>query len=384
VSALTAVRTDAVSAPRLAVDLGAVAANVRTFAGAVDGSIMAVVKADGFGHGAVPIARTALANGATSLGVATIDEATGLRLAGIEAPVLSWLNPAGADFAAAVRNEIELAVPSMEHLRSVAAGARRAGRPARVHLHVDTGMGRDGASREEWFRLARLARRLELRRELEVVAVMSHLPCADQPGHPSTAAGREAFLEAVAIARGAGLRPRTLHLAATAAALGAADTHFDLCRIGAGLYGIGAGLRPALRLTAPVTGVRDVAAGTAVGYGHAWVADRPTRLALVPLGYGDGVPRVAGPRAEVLIHGRRRRIAGAISMDQLVVDVGDLPVRIGDEVTLFGPGGGGPGGGGGGGGEPTIADWSAWSLTIPHEIMTGLGARIPRSYGGSA
>lgn len=372
-SALTAVRAESVPAPRLTVDLDAVAANVRTFAGAVDGAIMAVVKADGFGHGAVPIARTALAHGATSLGVATLAEAAQLRLAGIDAPILSWLNPAGAEYAGAVRQNIQLAVPSLEHLHSVALGARRVGRRARVHLHVDTGMSRDGASRDEWFGLARLARRLELRGEIEVVAVMSHLPCADQPGHPSTSAGREAFVDAATVVRSAGLRPRTLHLAATAAALGSPETHFDLCRIGAGLYGIGAGLRPTLTLSAPVTGVRDIRAGTGVGYGHTWVAERPTRLALVPLGYGDGVPRVAASRAEVLVHGRRRRIVGAISMDQLVVDVGELPVRIGDQVTLFGSGGKG---------EPTIADWSAWSLTIPHEIMTGLGARVSRIYGG--
>jgi alanine racemase len=359
------------SAPRLSVDLGAVAANVRTFTETVDGSIMAVVKADGFGHGAVPIARTALEHGATSLGVATIAEALHLRLAGIQAPVLSWLNPAGADYESAVRQRIQLAAPSLEHLRSIAAVARRAGRPAAVHLHVDTGMARDGAPPDEWFALARLARRLELRGELGVIGMMSHLPCADQPRHPSTTAGRAAFLEAVAVARGAGLRPRTLHLAATAAALGAPETHFDLCRIGAGLYGIGSGLRPALTLSAPVTGVRDVPTGTGVGYGHTWFSDGPTRLALLPLGYADGVPRVAGPRAEVLVHGRRRRIAGAVSMDQLVVDVGELPVRLGDRVTLFGPGDDG---------EPTIGDWSEWSLTIPHEIMTGLGARLSRNY----
>jgi alanine racemase len=273
-----------------------------------------------------------------------------------------------------VRQDIELAVPSLEHLRSIATGALRAGRRARVHLHVDTGMSRDGATRDEWFQLARLARRLELGGAIEVVGVMSHLPCADQPQHPSTAAGREAFLDAVTVVRGAGLRPRTLHLAATAAAQNAPETHFDLCRIGAGLYGIGAGLRPTLTLSAPVTGVRDVRVGTGVGYGHTWVSDRPTRLALVPLGYGDGVPRVAGPKAEVLVGGRRCRIAGAISMDQLVVDVGDLPVDLGDEVTLFGSGAHG---------EPTIADWSEWSLTIPHEIMTGLGTRLARTYGGA-
>jgi alanine racemase len=369
-----ATRSTRSAAPQLTIDLDAIASNVRTMSRIVPGELMAVVKADGFGHGAATVARTALGNGATSLGVATIDEALALRREGFTAPILSWLNPVDADFEAAVRSGVDVTAPSLQHLASIASAARRAGRAARVHVQVDTGMARDGAARTEWFALSAASRTAELRGQVRVVGVMGHLPCAEMPGHPSTAAGRRQFLDAVDVVRGAGLRPTTLHLAATAAALGAPETHFDLCRIGAGLYGIGEGLRPALTLTAPIVMVREVAAGTRVGYGHTWVAERATRLALVPLGYGDGLPRVSGASAEVWVQGARRPLAGTISMDQLVVDVGDLPVVPGDTVTIFGPGDSG---------EPTVAEWSAWSQTVPHEIMTGLGARITRTHGGA-
>lgn len=371
-SALTAAEHPGVPGPLLTVDLSAIAANVRAI-DRIAGSVMAVVKADGFGHGAADVARVALANGATGLGVATIAEALKLREAGLAAPVLSWLNPVGADFGAAVRQRIEIAVPSLAHLRAVTAAAARVRVAARVHLHVDTGMSRDGSPLAEWDELTVAARAAEQVGLVDVVGVMGHLPCADQPGHPSTALGRDIFLFAVRAARGAGLRPRVRHLAATAAALNAPETQFDLCRIGAGLYGIGEGLRPALTLRVPVVGVRDARAGTPVGYGHTWMTPTATRLALIPLGHADGLPRLASTTAEVLVHGRRRRVAGLISMDQFVVDVGDLPVQPGDEVTVFGPGDSG---------EPTIAEWSSWSQTLPHEIMTGLGNRIARARVG--
>ena len=373
-SALTAVgHPVALVAPLLTVDLSAMAANVRAIDSRITGSVMAVVKANGFGHGAVEVARVALANGATRLGVATIAEALALREAGLAAPVLSWLNPLDADFDAAVRRRVELAVSGLAHLRAVMSAAARVRVPARVHLHVDTGMSRDGSPLRDWEELTAAARVAEQLGLVDVVGVMGHLPCADQPGHPSTALGRDVFLFAVRVARRAGLRPRVRHLAATAAALGAPETQFDACRIGAGLYGIGAGLRPALTLRAPVVSVREARAGTPVGYGHTWIAAAETKLALIPLGYGDGLPRAASASAEVLVHGHRRRVAGLISMDQFVVDVGDLPVQAGDEVTVFGPGNSG---------EPTIAEWSDWSATLPHEIMTGLGSRIARAQVG--
>jgi alanine racemase len=373
-----------VVAPRLDVDLSAVAHNTRTIA--TYSNLMAVVKADGFGHGAADVARTALANGATSLGVATIDEALALhaalasdppsRVTISRVPILAWLSSPSADFESAIRAGIHLAIPSTDHLAAIAAiaAARRHPRAtAHVHLHVDTGMARDGAPREHWLALAAAARRAERRGDIIVAGLMSHLARAGEPGHPATAAAIAAFREAETVVRSVGLRPRIRHLAATAAAITEPATRFDLCRVGAGLYGIAPrdhGLREALTLTAPVVTVRDVPARTPVGYGHTYVTDRATRLALVPLGYGDGIPRLASAHAEVLVRRRRVPLAGTISMDQLVIDVGDLGVEPGEPVTVFGPGDDG---------EPTVAEWARWAQTIPHEIMTGLGGRIPRS-----
>lgn len=362
--------TATTAGPRLTVDLDAVASNVRALRGLVAGSVVAVVKADAFGHGAVAVARTALANGASALGVATLTEAIELRDAGLTARVLSWLNPVSAAFETGLRRDIQFAVPSLAHLAAITSAAKRSARTAEVHVHVDTGMARDGASRSEWAALFAEARRAEREGLVRVVGVMSHLPCAGEQ-HPSTEHGRRAFLDAVHLAHDAGLRPATLHLGATQAALNAPDTHFDAVRVGAGLYGIGEGLRPALTLTAPIIGIRSVSRGTPVGYGLTWRAPRDTRLALLPLGYADGLPRLAGPVAHVTLRDRPLPIAGTISMDQTVVDLGDCDAQPGDEVTVFGDGSEG---------EPTVSDWAAWANTIPHEIMTGLGARLERRY----
>ncbi|MDP3892260.1 alanine racemase, partial [Nocardioides sp.] len=240
--------------PRLQVDLSAVAANTRLFARRTDAQLMAVVKADGFGHGATDLARTALANGATWLGVTSLDEASALRRAGIVAPLLSWLNPVHADFELACRQRVDVAVPSVDHLMAVRAAAAVTGRRARVHLHLDTGMARDGAPPQQWRTLMVLARTAEQHGLLDVVGVMGHLACADLPGHPANKAGRQAFLRGADLAHRAGLRPRVRHLAATAAALTDRRSHVDLIRVGAGLVGIDpsgtTALRPALTLTA--------------------------------------------------------------------------------------------------------------------------------------
>lgn len=353
-----------VQAPTLEIDLAAIAANTRRFADTTRGQVMAVVKADGFGHGLADVARTALANGATWLGVTSIAEGVDVRRAGITAPVLSWLNPVDADVDAARRHHIDLAVPSVEHLEAVTG---------RVHLHLDTGMARDGAAPADWPELMSAARRAEAAGNVTVVGVMGHLAHADRPGHPTTTMGRLAFLKGVELARKKGLRPTLKHLAATAATLTDPMTHLDMVRVGAGLVGIDPSgttrLAHALRFTAPVVQVRRVAAGTGVGYGHTYVTDRPTTLALLPVGYADGLPRAASNRAEVFVAGRRRRLVGAISMDQAVVDLGDDPVGPGTEAIVFGQGAEG---------EPTVDDWARWAGTIPHEIVTGIGPRVRR------
>ena len=366
---LSDARGRAGGAPRLDIDLGAVAHNTRLLADRASGELMAVVKADGFGHGAVEVARTALAHGATRIGVTSLEEAWPLVDADLGVPVLSWLNPVDADFATATARGVEVAVPSLQHLAAVAAAPGR----TRVHLHVDAGMARDGADPASWAQLCRSARRAEQRGQVEVVGVMGHLGCAADPTDDCNALGRTRFVWALEHARAAGLRPRDRHLAATAATLTDPRTHHTMSRVGAGLVGIDpsgtTALRPAMTLTAPVVSVRRVRAGTPVGYGHAHRTAAATHLALVPLGYADGLPRAASGSAEVLVRGVRRPVAGLLSMDQLVVDLGERGVDLGETVTVFGPGDHG---------EPTVAEWAAWAGTIEHDVVTGIGARVAR------
>lgn len=373
-SAPVAVRSARPAAgPRLTVDPAAIAANTRLFAARTEAALMAVVKADGFGHGAVTVARTALANGATWLGVTSLAEAHHLRAAGIEAPLLSWLNPVDADWGGAAAARIDVAVPSAAHLEAIVADTS-AGVPTRVHLHLDTGMARDGAEPSAWAALCRVARRAEQCGRVRVVGVMGHLPCADTPGARTDQVARTRFAWGLDLARAAGLRPEHRHLAATSAVLNDPLSHHTLVRVGAGLVGIDpSGTTPlagALRLEAPFVSVRRVRGGTGVGYGHSWSADGPTTLGLLPLGYADGLPRVASGRAEVLVRGRRRPRVGRISMDQAVVDLGDEHVEPGERAVVLGPGDEG---------EPTVLDWAGWSDTLPHEIVTGFGPRIERT-----
>ncbi len=372
-TALAVPATSRTAGARLVVDLAAVAANTRLLAARATGELMAVVKADGFGHGAADVARTSLAHGATRLGVTSVEEALALRAAGIDAPVLSWLNPFDADFASAVAADVELAVPGREHLDAITARAPG----ARIHLQLDTGMARDGAAPAEWAALCRAARRAERLGLVRVVGVMGHLATADTPSDPANALGRTRFAWGLEIARGCGLRPVDRHLAATSATLTDPLSHHTMSRVGAGLVGIDPsrtagshGLRPALTLTAPLVSVRRVRAGTPVGYGHTWTAPATTTLGLLALGYADGLPRVASGRAEVSVRGRRRPLVGRISMDMAVVDLGTGRHEAGDVVTVFGPGDHG---------EPTVVEWAAWADTIEHEIVTGLGGRLHRT-----
>ncbi|MCE0536910.1 alanine racemase [Kineosporia rhizophila] len=348
--------------PELSVDLTAVAANTRHFRRLIDGELMAVVKADGFGHGATQVARTALVNGATRLGVTSLAEALALRAAGIRAPVLSWLNPVATDWRQAVAAEVEVAVPSLQHLTALPAGTA-------VHLHLDCGLARDGAEPAVWPAPCAAAAQAQ---HLRVVGVMGHLSSADVPADPVNAVQRERFDWGVQVARAAGLQPQHLHLAATAGTLNDPLSHHTMSRIGAGLFGIDPlnRLRPALTLTAPLVSVRQVGAGTGVGYGHGWVAPEATVLGLIALGYADGLPRAASGQAQVLVGGRRRALVGRISMDMAVIDLGPgSSARPGDLVTVFGPGEQG---------EPTVAEWASWAGTIEHEVVTGLGTRPVR------
>ncbi|SFO96900.1 alanine racemase [Geodermatophilus dictyosporus] len=365
------------------VDLDAIAANTAVLRGRVGRPLMAVVKADGYGHGLVPAARATLAGGADSLGVAVLEEALALRAAGITAPVLAWLHTPGSDYAAALAADVEVSVNSERALAEVVGAARATGRPARLHLCADTGLSREGAGAADWPGLVAAAARAQDDGDLTAVGLWSHLAYADAPTHPTIGAQVRVFEEAVAIARRAGLTDARLHLANSAATVALPGTWFDMVRPGIAVYGLDPlggdaaahGLRPAMTVRARAALTKRVPAGVGVSYGHTYSPDRETTLVLVPVGYADGVPRAGGNRAPVLAAGARRTIAGRVCMDQFVLDVGDDEVRPGDEVVLWGPGDSG---------EPTAQDWADAVDTIHYELVTRVGGRFTRRYTGTA
>lgn len=367
-------RTEAV------VDLNAIAANVALLKAATPAEVMVVVKADGYGHGLAESARAALAGGASWLGTATLDEALALRAAGIDARALAWLWTPGETAAVmqAVAGDIDVSVSSGWQLDAVRAAATAAGKTARVHLKIDTGLSRNGSYVTDWPELVVAAAKAQAAGEIDAVGVWSHFAYADEPGHPTIARQIEAFTDALTVAARAGIQPQVRHLANSAATLTLPAAHFDLVRPGVAAYGLSPvpqqgqfGLRPAMTLRAAIASVKRVRAGEGVSYGHAYRTAAETTLALVPLGYADGVPRNATNVGPVSINGRRFTVSGRVCMDQFVVDVGDLPVAAGDAAVLFGPGVDG---------EPTAQDWATALNTIHYEILTRVGARVPRTY----
>jgi alanine racemase len=361
------------------VDLAAVRANVARLRAGTTAEVMAVVKADGYGHGMLPCARAALAAGATWLGVATLDEALRLRAAGITAPVLAWLLAPGLDLRAGVASDVDLSAATVGTLGELVQAARAAGKPARVHLKVDSGLGRGGAAPADWPNVVETAAKAAASGDLDVVGVWSHLARSDEIAHPTIDAQLAVYREALATAEGLGITPRYRHLANSAAALTRPDTHFDLVRPGIAVYGLSPvagddfGLRPAMTVRARVILAKRVPAGHGVSYGHTYVTARETTVAVVPMGYGDGVPRAASGAAPVSLGGAIRTIAGRVCMDQFVLDVGDDPVAMGDVAVLFGAGAD----------EPRADDWARVCDTINYEIVTRMGgARIPRVYVG--
>jgi alanine racemase len=361
------------------VDLDAIRHNVRLLAGRAAGSgaaTLAVVKADGYGHGAVPVARAALEAGATWLGSCSLAEALILRAAGITAPILAWLDLPDADRADAIAADIDLTASSVGELDAIVDAAARAGRPAAVHLKIDTGLSRNGCPPADWPDLVTRAAKEQRDGHISVPAVWSHLACADEPGHPSIDRQAERFGVAYQQATAAGLTP-IRHLANSAATLTRPDLHFDLVRVGIAIYGGNPvaepnGLRPAMTFRSSVVSLKRVAAGESVSYGHTWTAPADTTLALVPVGYADGVPRALSGRMSVWLAGARRPVAGRVCMDQLVVDCGDDPVEIGDEVVLFGSGEHG---------GPTAREWADTLGTIDYEIFTSMyRPRVRRRY----
>ncbi|NQU37625.1 MAG: alanine racemase [Actinobacteria bacterium] len=366
------------------IDLAAIAANTaRLIDVAGNAEVMAVVKADAYGHGLVPVARTVREAGADWLGVALIEEALTLRSVGDSGRILAWLPTPGDQFAACVRGDIDIGISAEWMLSEAAAAGAAIGHRARVHLKIDTGLGRSGATPADWSGFVRSAIAAARRGEVEVVGIWTHLAYADSPDHPTITAQLEAFDSAVTIAARLGLDVQYRHVANSAATLKTPESHFDLVRPGIAIYGISPGpevgtpaslgLRPAMSLGAKLVLVKRLPAGHGVSYAHQYVTQRETNVGLVPLGYADGIARIASNRAPVLVAGKVRPVAGRVCMDQFVVDIGDDEARAGDEVMLFGSGARG---------EPTAHDWALACDTIAYEIVTTVGPRVKRIYRG--
>jgi alanine racemase len=371
------------------IDLSAVRDNVKTLTKRIrpGTEVMAIVKADAFNHGAVQVATAAIEAGATWLGVARADEALQLRAAGITEPIMIWLYDASELL---LLTDIDVSVSTVPELQQIASAPN----VHNVHLKLDTGMHRGGSAPDQWIELTRAAAHYEALGAVKVRGLWSHLSHGDELDATHSRRQLELLRAGVALARRAGLEPSVVHLANSAGSLTLDAPDCNLVRIGAGLYGIDeldSGLRPAMRLVTKVAQVRRIRAGEGVSYNHDYVTPTDTTVALIPLGYADGIPRPAGTgggaeqrgrpgaasaaragaSASVLIRGVRMPVRGRIAMDQFVVDAGDIPVEPGEPVVVFGPGDQG---------EPTAAEWAQWAGTIPHEIYTGLGSRVPRRY----
>ncbi len=409
------------------VDLAALAGNVQVLAQRAKGvQVMAVVKADAYGHGLVPCARAARQGGAGWLGTALLAEALQLRAAAVPGPILAWLwAPGEPQLAAAVEADIDVAAYAGWAVQALVAAGQRSGKRPRVHLKVDTGLLRGGATdapgahlpsahlptggcridpgdraiitranattptaaseqaESGWEQLLREAGAAQRANQIEVVGIFSHLVSGEIPGGATTHEQLHRFTQAVEQAASQGIQPQVKHLANSGGILTAPETHLDLVRPGIACYGLSPdeetlgppqqwGLKPVMILTARVALVKQVAGELGVSYGHHYrTPPGGTRLALVPLGYADGLPRAASNRGQMMVGGKRHTIAGRVCMDQVVLDVGDTPVQPGDEVVLFGPGEHG---------EPTAAEWATWCDTIAYEITTRLGPRVLRTY----
>jgi alanine racemase len=363
------------------VDLGAVEHNVRVLCEhAGRAQVMAVVKADGYGHGATRVARAALAAGAAELGVATVDEALALRADGITAPVLAWLHPPGIDFGPALLADVQIAVSSVRQLDDLLDAARRTGRTATVTVKVDTGLNRNGVAPAHYPAMLAALRQAVAEDAVRLRGLMSHMVYADQPDNPINDVQAQRFTDMLAQARDQGVRFEMVHLSNSSATMSRPDLAFDMVRPGIAVYGLSPvpqlgdmGLTPAMTVKCAVALVKSIRAGESVSYGHTWTAQRDTNLALLPIGYADGVFRTLGGRLDVLINGRRRPNVGRICMDQFVVDLGpgQIDVAEGDEAILFGPGTNG---------EPTAQDWADLLGTIHYEVVTSPRGRVTRTY----
>jgi len=359
------------------INLEAIAANYKTLKSLTEAKVMAIVKADAFGHGMIEVSRKLESINVDMLATADLEEAQLIRAAGIKSPLLAWLHGTTTDFESAIKNDIQIGLSSVAGLEDVAAASRKTSTAAKIHLKVDTGLGRNGAALSAWPDVVSKAVALEAKGLLELVGVFSHLSGTSEAEDLKQL---EVFESAVAKALELGANFEYRHLAASNATLNYKMTHLDMVRVGIALYGLDPtpqtnassfGLVPAMRVSSEVVSVKQVPAGHGVSYGYLHKTATASTLALIPFGYGEGLPRVATGKASVLLNGKRYPILARIAMDQFVLDVGSDSVSVGDEVVIFGDARKG---------EPTAEELAEAAGTINYEIVTQIGGRARRVF----
>jgi alanine racemase len=364
------------------INLNAIESNLKFIKGKTNAQVLAVVKADAYGHGLIPISKSAIEAGANWLGTALLEEAITLRENGIKAPIIAWLTPCGEDFKSAINLNIDLSISSLEVLNEIIDSSAQLGKKPRLHIEIDTGMSRGGVG-DSWDNFVGEVSKLVKDNKISLVGVWSHFARADEPLEKMNSQQLSIFTDRVTKLINSGIKPEFLHIANSAAALTFKDSHKNIIRWGIGLYGlspdvnnigdtISIGLKPAMKLKAKLNLVKKVKAGSTVGYGATAVVNQDTKLGVVTLGYADGIPRNANNLAGVFVCGKRAPLIGRVSMDQFVVDLGiESLAKTGDEVIVFGAGNDG---------EYTIDEWAKACGTINYEIVTRIGPRVPRIY----
>ena len=364
------------------INLSAIAQNFKSIKSRTTADVLAVVKADAYGHGLIPVSKALEEAGADWFGTALLEEAINLRKAGILKPIISWLTPLGEDFKSAIDLDIDLGIPSIDLLDEVIKAASLTGKTARIHLEIDTGMSRGGVL-SEWDQLIKSVLVGVNLKQLKVIGIWSHFARADEPDELMNQEQLSLFEEKVNQAKAAGIDAQFIHIANSAALFTNKSTHKNIIRSGIALFGLSPdiktigdssslGLKPAMKLKAKLNLVKEVKAGSSVGYGGTAVIKSDTKLGVVALGYADGIPRSTNNLAGVFVDKKRAPIIGRVSMDQFVVDLGiTSTAKTGDEVIVFGDGSNG---------EYTVDEWAKAANTINYEIITRIGPRVPRIY----
>ena len=364
------------------ISLLAIADNLKLIKSKTNAQVLAVVKADAYGHGLIQVGKVAENVGADWLGTALLEEGIALRNSGIKIPIISWLTPLGEDFKAAINLDIDLSISSTELLNEIVLAGKSIKKIPRIHVEVDTGMSRGGVG-DDWQLFLNELSKAVAANEINIVGIWSHFARADEPDEVMNKEQLAVFEDRIKSANAAGIKAEFIHISNSAASLTNNGAHKNIIRWGIGLYGLSPdlnnlgdskslNLKPAMRLKAKLHLVKAVKAGVNVGYGGTAITKNDTKLGVVTLGYADGIPRNANNLAGVFVAGKRAPLIGRVSMDQFVVDLGSNSLaKTGDEVIVFGDGAGG---------EYTVDEWAKASGTINYEIVTRIGSRVPRIY----